>query len=210
MYRVFSRTLLLLLTLTVFSAVASADQFPIGLLSFDAANLAGTSGQFDITNQTGPNSFPPSFPVTSSLAFAITSLTVNFTTGSPIVLLAGDFTSDGNGGWLGNNSFTSPILSAILVGTLSPTSGVVVSGVGTETFSAFFTDASGNPSVTVTDATGGPLVLGDLAVIYGSTTPTTVPEPGTGVLLGGGIAGLILLMLRRRLPQRGSQTSIAA
>jgi hypothetical protein len=214
MFRVLPRLLLLLVILTVFSRVASADQFPIGFISFDAANAALTSGQFDITNQTGPNSIPPFFPVTTPLAFGITSLTVNFVTGSPIVLHAGDFTSDTSGGWLGNNAFTTPILSAVLVGTLSPTAGVVVSGFGTTTISAAFQDGLGNPSVRLTDVTGGPLALGDVATIYAATgASTTVPEPGTSMLLATGLAGLIgsgLLLRRRRLLQGGTEPSIAA
>jgi hypothetical protein len=210
MYRVSTRLLLLLLALTVFSAVASATQIPIGFISFDQL-AKSTSGSFDITNQTGGNSFPPFFPVTSSLAFTITSLTVNPTVGPAVVLHAADFASDGLGGWLGNNLFSSPIASALLVGTLSPTTGVVVSGLGTVTISAAFEDAAANPSVALTDPSGT-LVFGDSAVIYAGTAGTArVPEPGTGVLLGGGLAGLAfgLLMRRRTLPHGGSQTFAA-
>ncbi len=206
MHRFFQHSLLLLLTLAVFSVVASADQFGIGLISLDATT--GTSGEFDITNGTGANSFAPFFPVTTSLTFTVTSLTVNFTSGPADVLTASDFTSDGSGGFLGNNSFnlsTNPISSALLVGTLSPTSGVVVSGAGTETISADFEDSSGNPSVSLTDASGT-LALGDNAIIYaGSATVSTTPEPGTVLLMGIGLACVLgLLTMRRDCLQKGS------
>jgi hypothetical protein len=197
MNRILPGLLLVLVTLTVFSAAASASQIPIGLLAFD--EVTGTSGEFDITNLTGSNSMP-GFPVTTGLTFNITNLTVNFVSGPPTVLTSADFTTDGSGGFLGNNVFSSSILSAVLTGTLSPTAGVAVSGVGTETISAAFEDDSGNPSVTLSDPEG-PLAFGDLAVIdAGPASPggpptAPVPEPETGVLLGTPIAGLIAFRL---------------
>jgi hypothetical protein len=195
MNRILPGLLLVLVTLTVFSTAASATQIPIGLLTFDQPTE--TSGaEFDITNLTGTNSMT-GFPVTTGLTFNITSLTVNFVSGPPAVLTSADFTSDMNGGFLGNNIFSSSILSAVLVGTLSPTAGVAVSGVGTETISAAFEDGSGNPSVTLSDSEEEHLANGDLAVIYagpaspGGPPTAPVPEPGTGVLLGTPLAGLI-------------------
>jgi hypothetical protein len=198
MNRVLPGLLLVLVTLTVFSATTSANEFPVGLLAFD--QVTGTSGEFDITNLTGSGSAAPSFPVTTGLTFTITDLTVNFVSGPPSVLTASNFTSDGFGGWLGNNVFSSSILSAVLVGTLSPTAGVAVSGVGTETISADFEDVSGNPSVTLSNP-AGPLAFGDLAVIYAGTpgpTPAPVPEPQTSVLLGTALAGLIAIRFLTR------------
>jgi hypothetical protein len=147
--------------------------------------------------------------VTTGLAFNITNLTVNFVSGPPAVLTSSDFTSDGSGGWLGNNVFSSSILSAVLVGTLSPTSGVAVTGMGTQTISAAFEDGSGNPSVTLSDSEEEHLANGDLAVIYagpagpGGPPTAPVPEPETGVLLGTPLAGLIAFRFlggRRKTP----------
>ena len=206
MNRILPGLLLVLVTLMLFSAAASATQIPIGLLTFD--EVTGTSGEFDITNLTGSNSMP-GFPVTTGLTFNITNLTVNFVSGPPDVLTSADFTSDGSGGWLGSNVFSSSILSAVLTGTLSPTSGVAVSGVGTETISAAFEDGSGNSSVTLSDPEEEHLAHGDLAVIYagpaspGGPPTAPVPEPETGVLVGTPLAGLIafrFLTGRRKTP----------
>jgi hypothetical protein len=204
MQRTFARLLLMLLVGGVFSMVASADSLPVGILSLDNPS-ASTSGQFDITNLTGANALLPDFPVTTGLTFVITSLTVNFASGPADVLHAVDFTSDGNGGFVGNTSFnlsTTDIISAILVGTLSPTGAVDVSGGGTITIEAAMTDKFGNPSVTLTDG-GTPLVPGDLAVLYatpsGGGGPPPVPEPGVLSLLGSGLMGLSLLLRRGRV-----------
>jgi hypothetical protein len=206
MNRILPGLLLVLVTLTVFSATASASQIPIGLLTFDQPT-ATSGGEFDITNLTGTNSML-GFPVTTGLTFNITSLTVNFVSGPPDVLTSADFATDMGGGWLGSNVFSSSILSAVLVGTLSPISGVAVSGVGTETISAAFEDDSGNASVTLSDP-AGPLAFGDVAVIdAGPASPggpptAPVPEPETGVLVGTPLAGLIafrFLTGRRKTP----------
>jgi hypothetical protein len=41
-------------------------QIPVGYISWDV-NFPGNAGQFDITNLTGPNALPPSFPITTTL-----------------------------------------------------------------------------------------------------------------------------------------------
>lgn len=200
MHRFLPHSILLLLALAAFSVTASANQIAVGLLSLDATT--GSSGEFDITNGTGTNSFAPFFPVTTSLTFSVTSLTLNFTSGPAVVLTGSNFTSDGSGGWLGLNSFnlvSNPITSAVLVGTISPTTGISVSGSGTENISADFEDGSGHSSVSLTDASGN-LATGDSAVIYAGPAgaTTTTPEPQTDLLFAAGLACILGLLLRRR------------
>jgi hypothetical protein len=208
MRRFLPRLLLLVLTLTVFSAAAFADDYPVGVISLD--QTGATSGEFDITNYTGVNSLPPDLPVTTDLTINISTLIITFASGPAEVLTAGDFTSDLNGGWLGNNSFniaSDPIISAVLTGTLGPTTGVDVFGVGTISIAAAFDDGSGTSSVTLSDPAGA-LALGDLADINAvSATAVPTPEPGTGALLGvafAGIVGSMLVRRRRGLPGQGS------
>jgi hypothetical protein len=192
MLRLLARAILILLPLAVLSAVASADSVPIGTLALDPTGA--NSGEFDITNLTGSNALPPDFPVTSSLTLSITSLVVNFSGGSSVTLTSANFSSDGFGGFNGSNSFnllTSPITSAVLTGSLSPTSGLsgVTGGSLNTAFSATLTDAAGN------------LALGDAIVIDATTGTSTsggggggtgVPEPGTLLLLGSGAFALVL------------------
>ena len=204
MQRIVPRFLLLLLTLAVFTAAASADTLPVGFVALDAGTTAGT-GSFDIGNLTGANNLPPDFPVATSLTFSGLSLVVDFVTGPALTLDSTHFTSDGFGGFTGNDVFhlgTNPILSAVLTGTLGPL-GITLYDASTATILPGF-------SSTITDATGGPLIVSDLAVINATTTTggggTTVPEPATWTLLGAGICGLFLLRRRRLLP---GQTSAA-
>jgi hypothetical protein len=69
MRQAFAKALLLGVALTLFSAMAFANSVPIGIFSYDVTGT-GTF-QFDITNQTGPNSstFPdPTWPVTNTIS----------------------------------------------------------------------------------------------------------------------------------------------
>ena len=195
------RLFVLALAVVVSCGIASADQVPAGIISLDdASGGLGTVGSFDITNFTGLNILLPDFPISTPLTFSITSLTVDFLGGGSTVLNASNFTTDGNGGFTGNNDFnlvTSPITGAVLVGTFSPTAGVN-DGSGVVTIDAAFSDAAGNPSVTLTDASGL-LATGDVAVIYAKTAASSaVPEPGTGLLLSTGMAAVFCLFLRKR------------
>lgn len=180
---------------------ASAAGIAAGLLSFDNPNLA-TSGQFDITNLTGANYLPPDFPISTALTFSITSVTVNFTSGPADVLTAADFSSDGNGGYTGNTSFTyttPDIVSAVLLGTFSPATGVSADGVsGSFAINPNMDDAFGDFSVTLSDPSGmlsldaaNPTIP---AVIYAdpasSGPPPATPEPASLLLLGSALAGL--------------------
>src|SRR5262249_405491 len=78
--------LTVILTACVFSATGSAGDFAGGFLSWDV-NFPGNSGQFDIVNQTGPNSssFPDTtFPISNSLNLSGLSLVVHFSNGSTV------------------------------------------------------------------------------------------------------------------------------
>jgi hypothetical protein len=185
--------LLALLAAFAFSAIASADDLGVGILSLDPS-ISGSGDEFDIQNLTGTADLPPDYPVATPLTFDTISLTLNFEDGSTETLTASDFTSDGFGGFLGNGSFDlggDPILSADLTGTLSPTT-ITLSDGTTETLEGTYT-------ATMTDPSGGPLEEFDAAEIFASTgSAVTTPEPGTSSLLALGIAGLFGLALRRK------------
>jgi hypothetical protein len=92
------------LALAFFCATASADQTPFGYLSYDVT-VPGMTAAFDITYQTGPNSKPfpdPTWPVATPLP--ITSLTVDFNSGSSTVFGPAYFTLVAGGlSWFGNS-----------------------------------------------------------------------------------------------------------
>ena len=93
-----TRPILLLAALAMFSLYASADLIPVGVLMYDMTS--GSTAQFDVTNQTGPNGsiFPDTtFPISSSEHLTITSLTVDFSDGSTTVFGPSYFTLIGDG-----------------------------------------------------------------------------------------------------------------
>ena len=78
---------------------AEAAPIPLGYISWDV-NIPGSFGQFDIVNQTGPNStYPPdtTFPVTNTVLFSDLSLTVHFTDGTTSVFGPSYFTLNADG-----------------------------------------------------------------------------------------------------------------
>ncbi len=173
---------------------AQPGDIPIGYLAYDVV-FPGNFGEFDIVNQTGPNSdagvdFPPDFPVTTTVQFASLNLMVEFSDGSTQTLDLSNFTLSSDGESLDGMPFavggTSPQpVEAILSGTLSPTSIMVGSPPVTETIDASLTA----PTL------GGPVV-------------PTVPEPDmSGTLL---VAGCMVLILSRRLRRRRNATISAA
>ena len=193
MRRALPRVLLALLAVFAFSAIASADDFGVGILSLDPSST-GTGDEFDIQNLTGSADLPPDYPVATPVTFDTISLTLNFEDGTTETLSASDFTADGFGDFFGNGSFDlagDPITSATLTGTLSPTT-ITLSDGTTETLAGTYT-------ATMTDPSGGPLEEFDAAEIFASTgSVVTTPEPGTSFMLLFGIAGLLGLGLKRK------------
>ncbi len=62
MQRILTRLMLALLAVGLLSAVAHADNVPVGLFTYDTI-VTGSATQLDITNFTGVDSFPPDFPI---------------------------------------------------------------------------------------------------------------------------------------------------
>ncbi|MFZ0981413.1 MAG: hypothetical protein WAN23_18575 [Candidatus Acidiferrales bacterium] len=194
MRKVLARVLLALLVMAAFSAAASADSFGIGILSLDPTGI-GAGATFDIQNLTGSADLPPDFPVATPLTFSSLDLLLTFGDGSTETLTTSDFTSDGFGGFTGNNIFdlgTVDITSAVLSGTLSPVDVTLADGT-TETLDPTFT-------ATLTDPSGGPLQAFDAVEIdaTGTSGVTAAPESSSGLYLGIGVLGLLGMVWKRK------------
>ena len=191
---------LTLLVIALLPAAAYSDTVNIGTVNFDLTGLPGTA-TVDIVNQTGPNSstFPDTtFPVSTSIALSNLSLTLDFMGGATSVFGSSYFTlaSDGlsfNGATV---SISTPVTMAIVKGDFNPSTFTLNDGstfIASQSFTATITDSSG----TLSD--------GDLAVIIAQTgggPPPTIPEPGTWMLLGAGLAVLLLYRFRRSAHDR--------
>lgn len=186
--------------LASFATVASAGTYAIGDLSYDS--ISSSDDEFDITNLTGTDSFPPDFPITTLLNFTVVSLTVDFTSGPALVLPGTDFTvvdADGDLDCTAGecNLFGDSITGATLTASISWTGSV--SGLTTPDTTLSET----LPSTVVTPGCDTTLVAGcDGALIYadGSTGGggggSTVPEPAAFSLVGVGMALLGLKQMR--------------
>ena len=193
MRKLLLRTLLLGLAAGLFSTFAFASNVAIGYVSYDDNTPSIGLAQFDIYNQTGPNStiFPDmSFPVVNSVNLSNLSLTVNYQAGGSATFGSGFFTLQADG-----LSFSGPvfndtvgILNATLTGNVSP-------GPWTLNDGSTFTPNTGlSFSVSFSGSgPGGTFQDGDLAVMY---VNSNAPEPTTFLLLGSGLFGAI--RLRRR------------
>ena len=207
MHQRLTRLLLLLAALAMISLSASADLIPVGFLSYDVTS--GSTAQFDIANETGPNAstFPDTtFPITTSEHLTITSLTVDFSDGSKTVFGPSYFTLIGDGLSFDGKTIaiggtTPQPIDATLVGTFNDHSITLNDGSSATIASPFaFLNAAGTGSPEVADTPK--LVDGDFAVIYASTTsggppPPTVPEPGSFLLLATGLAGFAGIAYRK-------------
>lgn len=170
-------------SLTPHASPSSA--IPVGIFSYDVTGL--NTLQFDITNETGPNSsvFPDTtFPVSSSIFLSSLSLTINLTDGTTETFGSSYFTLGPDGLSFSGNplSTLNPIASATLTGTFSTTTFHLNDGTTVTVNQGF--------KVTITDASGT-LQDGDFGVIYATTSTTTVPEPETWTLMGTGLASLM-------------------
>jgi hypothetical protein len=181
-----------------FGATAYADLYPVGVLSYDL--ISATDDQFDITNGTGTNASLLGFPITTPVTITPTSLTVNFLGGGSAVLPGSDFTvvdaqDDLDCNAAACNLFGSlPIISAVLTGTFSPTTGLAGLTPPDTGVLADFT-------ATLTPSSGPVLVAGvDAALITatGTAPVSSVPEPGVFGLFGATIVGAFLLERKSR------------
>ena len=192
------RVLILLSIIGCCLSVASADVIGAGELTFDS-NTSAALATFDITDLTGVNAFPPTFPITSDLTITVTSLIANLQGGGTITLNGSDFsvvdaqgdvdcTVAGDAGSGGCDFSAYNLVSATVTGTLNPTTGLAGLPAG-DTFieSAFTTTITPNVGCGPTGGTGTALTAGcDAATIYAST----VPEPPSWTLLAIVLIGL--------------------
>jgi hypothetical protein len=172
-----------------FSAVcatsAGATTVPLGYVYW-GVNIPGSVGNFNIQNNSGANSDPVDFPITTALSLSSLSLTVHFAGGGTTVFGSSYFTLglDGfsfNGGDIGIGGANPLPTDATLTGSFSTTS-VNITGLGAQTIAPNFS-ASILPSV------GSTLSDFDFALInVEARTPGgtggTAPEPSSLLLVG--------------------------
>ena len=182
---------ILLASAALLSAVASADEIPIGYVSWNVTSPV--TGEFDILNQTGPNSSDDAtWPVTSTINLESLALTVDFTHdktevfGSSYFSLALDGISF-DGATIATGLFNAKPIDATLTGTFSPTELTLFDGSTVSILPTF--------SVTIESSAGVglPLLDGDFAIIEA----TTVPEPRS-VFLVFTCFGVVLLFRKTR------------
>jgi hypothetical protein len=180
-------------------SVARADTIPAGFLSWDVTQ-PGTTAQFDIVNETGPNSSGDStFPVITPVHLTSMLLSVQFSDRSIEQFTMADLTLNPFDGL----SFESPTIaigganpkpvSASLTGQFSDTSVTLFDGSMINIDPSF--------SSTLNEA-GSTLTDGDLALIVAEVGSSPIqpiqvtPEPATWLLVG---SAAILVSLRRLL-----------
>jgi hypothetical protein len=174
------------------TAHARADTLPVGSLSFDflQTGFSGSLYGLDVFNGTQPGG---GSPVSTFLNFSSLALSVTLSAGgtSSVVLTPTDALGDFSTGAVFS---TGQVLSATLIGTFFPATGIVANGNIVNINSAF--------STLLTDVTGGPLQDGDLAIINAETTVQAVPEPSTVLLLLLGVPLCVLVYQVRKVRRR--------
>lgn len=189
------RHLLILLAVMTVSVAVMAGPIPLGFVIYNLTDPG--FAEFDVINQTGPNSSGDStWPVVDSISFSSLSLTVTDSATIQYIYGSGYFSLEPDGlSWAGPTVpdpylTNPPLVMAVLTGTLSPTTFMLYDGStfnAMPTFTAMFSDASG-------------LQDGDFAIIYANPVVSGVPEPTTLVLVAGGLWGILGARRRRFLP----------
>jgi hypothetical protein len=182
-------------------SAAQAAPIPLAYISWDVT-IPGSFGEFDITNETGPNSsIPPdtTWPVSTTVLFNSLSLVVHFSDGGTTTFGSSYFTlnpSDGeslNGSPIAIGGVSPQPTEAILTGDLTPTS-VLVSGTRMTLDSSFDT-------ATILPSSPPDLADGDLAIINAEPAEVTAaPEPN--MTLAFLMGSFMVLILARRLRRR--------
>jgi hypothetical protein len=181
-------------------SAAQAAPIPLGFISWDVT-VPGSFGQFDIANQTGLNSSPPTFPVSTEVQFNSLSLVVDFSDGSTTTFGSSYFTLNPDGESLDGSPIAiggvSPQpTSATLTGNLTPTT-IDVNGTSTTVDASF--DAA-----TILPSSPPNLSDGDFAIINAETgvIPPSMPEPDMTLTLLMASFMAVIFARRRRRPNR--------